>query len=230
MRHRILALALALVACLTIAGTAAAKTSITDASVPAETTAGEPFEVGFTLVDHDGALTDDASFTVVARKIGTTEELRFPAAAAGTPLTWSATLTLPDDGSWALRVVEESIGFQQDLASTTAAANPALPVSQADFDRALHAATTELDGQIAGVEKQMLGLEMKVEGLIDEREALRQQVATLQREQDAAGDGGWLAPLLAGLAGATAGALGVVGALRWRGAFPTRTTQPAGAR
>lgn len=231
MHYRVLALVLALVAGVMLAAPAVAKTSIAETDVPSDTTAGEPFEVGFTMVDHDGALGDDAGFTVVARKAGTAEELTFPASATDDPLSFAATLTLPDDGNWALRVVEERLGFQQDLASISVAANPALPVTQADLDSALEGATIELDNRVEGMEKHVLGLETKVEGLINERDALRQQVTALQREQSVASDRPtWAVPLVAGLLGAAAGALGAAATLRRYGTRLAAARQPAPAR
>jgi hypothetical protein len=219
-------LAAASVALLTLlwASIAYAKVGAVDVSIPDDVVAGEQFEVTFTMEDHDGMLTDDATLAVTAENLSTGERLTFPATHVSDPYHWSAQLVLPGEGTWVMKLVGDQLGFQQDLASVFAEANPGLGISRGQLDAAITDATEPLRKQISSMAGELDTLQEQVTSLSGERYSLQDQVTNLTSERDTlvkritnvetaqaaqpdeSGSGWWLAAVIGALAGAaTAG-------------------------
>ena len=221
MRRRYsLATLTALAALLLAGGLVGAKTSVTSSDIPSEMTAGETFEVHFQLAAHEGPLAAATDMLVVARPMGGVEELTFPATQDGD--TWSAELTLPEAGVWVFQVRSDALGFQQDLATTTAVENLSAPATTGQLQQELDTLRAEMDKRISSavaaemktLESEQLALQKQIDGLLAEQKALHSELAVL--EADAADQSGvsiswWLAAaVLAGVAAIGAGAALVV--------------------
>jgi hypothetical protein len=106
MRHRsIIAPAIALVGSLVLAGGVAAggwAQATLDAAVPPPK-AGEPFEVGFTLYQH-GVTPVNTGNVIVLATAPDGRQLSFAGRRSGGEAHWTATVTLPDAGSWEWRI------------------------------------------------------------------------------------------------------------------------------
>lgn len=242
----VVGLVIALVASLALAASAAAKMNLSSSTVPGETTAGEPFEVTFTIEDHDGRLTEASEIIVFARPSGVTAAPEHSpevyAEPVGDPYHWRATMTIDDPGAWTLVVTEKQIGFRQDLATIDVAVNPAAAVTYGQFDSALSATTTEFDKQLSGLSVaidtlatqvgEIDTLQQQIANLASERDRLNKQIADLHAAQSARTTDDstpwWLAAILGAAAAITVMAAGYVASRR--GFVRRRALAPAGQR
>jgi hypothetical protein len=185
-RRYTLATLTALAALLLAGGLTSAKTTVSAYDVPSETTAGQTFEVHFQLEDHEGLLSTTTDMFVVARPMGATEELTFPAIQDGDK--WIAQVTLPEAGVWVFRVRSDELGFQQDLASTTAAENAAAPATTGQLQQELDTLRAELDKRISSavaaemkaLESEQMALQKQIDGLLAEQQTLRGEITALE--------------------------------------------------
>jgi peptidoglycan hydrolase CwlO-like protein len=202
-----------------------AKTFISEHNLPAETTAGQPFEVTFTIEDHGDTISASTPMVVTARKLASDDILKFDARSQGDASHWTATVTLPGEGTWALAVEATEIGFLQDLPSVHALPDPAAPVTRAQLDAAITSATEGLTKQVQSLNAEIDGLHKQISSLNTERDLLQKQVAGLQAtppvEASGSGPSWWLVAAVGAVAGAVVTAGGyVVTSRRW---FATRS-------
>jgi hypothetical protein len=212
---------IALLAALMLGSAAVAKTALTSSSIPADPVAGEPFQVGFTLENHDGIAIDDQVFKVTATSLGTGETLAFEALPRDG--SWTATVTLPESGTWFLKVVNENLGFQQELAATFAAPAPAAPVTTEQLSTALEGARAEIArdfsvqyaGRLTALETDVTTLQKSVAEVAGQRDALQAQNDSLRASIDARSDfSPWLAALIGAAAALATLAAGLLLAVR----------------
>jgi hypothetical protein len=206
-RRSMLVAALVVVALSVSVVVGAAKTALTTTNVPSQTKAGEPFKITFGTENHDGVSLSDAAFLVKATPSGGGETLVFPATRVGD--AWEADVTLPSAGAWNFRVVDDALGFEQELPSTTVAANPLAPVTAGQLDDALATTRAEvatqvsndLGTQLAGVTARQDALTQQMTTLAAERDALAQRISSLEavpaQAQTDAGTPWWAGALLA---------------------------------
>jgi hypothetical protein len=202
-----------------------AKVGVTGVEIPPDTTAGQPFEVSFTMEDHDGGLSEDSQMTVLAQHIATGETQEFEATPTGDKFHWSARLTLPVDGSWVITVEERTLGFRQELRSISVAANATAGITPAELERAIDEATGSLNQQMSAMTLEIDQLQKQLGALAADRDVLQKQVAQLQSSPPAAesGTSWWLAAIAA-----AAAAIGVASAVVLRrGVFPRPTRDAA---
>jgi hypothetical protein len=213
---------IALLALLALSSAAVAKTALTSSSIPEEPVAGEPFQVGFTLENHDGLVLDDVTFKVTATSVASGETLAFEALPNSD--SWSATVTLPDSGTWLLKVVNEDLGFQQDMAGVFVAEPASAVVSPDQLNTAIAEArvgiAADLDAQyatrFAALETELTTLQKSMADIGVERDALQAENASLQASLDAQSSGlsVWQAALIGAVVAAATLAAGFALALR----------------
>jgi hypothetical protein len=217
-RRSLFATGIVVVALLALTVPALAKMGVTGVDIPPDTTAGQPFEVTFTMEDHDGGLSEDSQMVVLARNSSTGETLEFAATPKGDKFHWTAQLTLPTDGSWVLTVEEPKLGFRQNLRSIAVAANPSLGVTRAELDSTIADATAPLTQQISGMTLEIDQLRKQLGTLTAERDVLQKQIADLRSAPvPAAAESSvdwWLAALVGAVAAAIVMAAGFTFATR----------------
>ena len=180
LRRSLLATIIVMIALVALAGPAAAKFGVVDSTIPADTTAGQPFDVALTFEDHDGGLSEDSQIIVVAQEVASGETLEFAATPQGDKLHWVAEMTLPSEGSWVLTVEERTLEFRQDLQTISVAANAALGITAAQMDSAITEATEGLNMQVSSMALEIEGLQKQVGELSGERDVLQKQITELQ--------------------------------------------------
>jgi hypothetical protein len=134
MRHRTPVAAFAAVAAtLILAGTALAggwANAIMDDPPPDPPSAGEPFTIGFTLLQHGVTPVNDPAPVVNLRNPATGEVLSVTATQEGESGHWVATITIPSDGVWRYEVTHDLIvGMHGFNPITVGAAAPAAPAT-----------------------------------------------------------------------------------------------------
>src|SRR6185503_9412683 len=95
--------------------------------LPAGVVAGEPYNIGFTVLQHGRTPMTDLSPTVTAR-IAKGEILTFFAEPKGKPGHYTATLTFPKDGEWEWSIQAFTMDLQMPALNVSAAG--AAPVTQ----------------------------------------------------------------------------------------------------
>lgn len=213
----VLAALLALAALTALISPAAAKLLVSGHNVPAELTAGETFDVRFTLEAHEETVAVLTDLTVVARMTGASD-LTFPTTRDGDG--WAAPVTLPEPGEWTLLVQSAQANFQMEMATTTALQNAAAPATYGQLQTELETLRAELDKQVnsavmsetKALESELVALEKQVAGLLAEQDALRAELAALQAADAEQSTGLTLSWWLAGASVVAAAAIAAAGA------------------
>ena len=133
MRHRKpVAAFTAVAATLILSSTALAggwANAIMDDPPPDPPSAGEPFTIGFTLLQHGVTAVNDPAPVVNLRNPATGEVLSVTATQEGESGHWVATVTIPSDGVWRYEVTHDLIVGMHGFNPVTVGAGAAAPAA-----------------------------------------------------------------------------------------------------
>jgi hypothetical protein len=96
--------------------------------LPGEFQAGEPYQLGYTILQHGKTPVDGAKTEITARNTTTGETLRFVGQADGKPGHYVAEVTFPEGGSWTWSVTQGDFAVHE-LGELTVSAAPAPSVA-----------------------------------------------------------------------------------------------------
>ena len=132
MRHRTIALPLALLASLALASVAVAGgwAQVTARTAPVDPPAGEPTAIGFSVSQHGVTPVSWPDLTVIATNETTGDTFRTKAEAKGPAGSYEATLTFPGAGEWTLTFDSNDLimeGWTRLQVQPSSVAAPAAP-------------------------------------------------------------------------------------------------------
>lgn len=198
--NRLLGALLAALAILLLAVTPVAAggwATVTPDEASGEPVAGEPIDVGFTVLQHGQTPASWTTATVVATNAVTGASVRVTASSTGDDGHFTATLTVPEPGIWTWRVeLGELENWSAPTALTVRAADGTLPAidaatvvaiveqSRAETRDELRA---EYEGRLDDIEQQLtarrseaLALEARLDTAMRERDSLLQRIDGLE--------------------------------------------------